>query len=212
MHNQGWWSDSALSGSDDNTNIVVGSDFGDDFRNFFTFDLTQLPEGTGVISATLRIRRYYSSPNNESIETLEFFDVSTNATTLNENSGLNPAIFADLGSGTSYGAFDVPGDGDILEVLEFALDGDALADIQSAAGGFFSIGGVLTSAVSTPDTRGDYLFGVSGGQLNGEQLVIVIPEPVTGALLLLGLFGLARLRSPRGQRSGGPTSGLPTYT
>lgn len=51
--------------------------------------------------------RYGPGKGNEPVETYALFDVSTDAATLNQNEGLNAAIFADLGSGTSYGAFDV---------------------------------------------------------------------------------------------------------
>lgn len=144
VDNQGWWSN-GFANHDHNDNYFVGSLFGAVHGNFFTFDLTALPAATNVVSATLRLTRFTNSLDNEAVEALELFDVSTDPATLNENNGMNAAILSDLGSGTSYGAFDVPGGGVSTNVLEFVLNGGALADIESAAGGFFSVGGVLTS-------------------------------------------------------------------
>ena len=46
-------------------------------------------------------------PNEDTSETIAFFDVSTPAATLNNNTGASAAIFADLGSGKNYGTFGV---------------------------------------------------------------------------------------------------------
>ena len=39
--------------------------------------------------------------------TVEFFDVSTEVSTLNNNAGTSAAVYNDLGSGTSYGTVPV---------------------------------------------------------------------------------------------------------
>jgi hypothetical protein len=183
IDNNGWWADN-VGNFDENESYFVGNFSGGVYRNFFSFDLTALPVASGVLSATLRLSRWTSGPNNEMIEVLEFFDVSTDPITLNGGSDdPNAVVFADLGLGTSYGEFSVPGAGTWSDVLEFDLDADALADIESAAGGFFSIGGVLDS-----QSGDDYLFAASGGGI--QQLVVVIPEPATGTMLLIGLVGL----------------------
>jgi hypothetical protein len=190
--NQGWWAD-VLANHDDNENYFVGIGLLHqmDHRDFFTFDLGSLPAAP-VVSATLRLTRFGSSTANEATETLAFFDVSTDAATLNQNDRLDLGIFADLGSGKSYGVFDVPGMGPDMDVFEFALSPAALADIQAAAGGWFSIGGMLAS-----DDGSDALFIGSSSYASIQQLVVVIPEPATGALLMAGLLGLARLRPSR---------------
>jgi hypothetical protein len=99
--------------------------------------------GQTVTQATLELVRYGVNTPDAS-ETIEFFDVSTPAAILNENNGPSPAIFADLGSGTSYGSFVVNSYtfSDTL-TLSFVLNAAARADIANAAGGFFSIGGSL---------------------------------------------------------------------
>jgi hypothetical protein len=193
--NQGWWAD-VLANHDDNENYFVGIGLLHqmDHRAFFTFDLASLPAAP-VVSATLRLTRFNSSSANEATETLAFFDVSTDAATLNQNDRLDLGVFADLGSGKSYGAFDVPGVGPGTDVFEFALGAAALADLQAAAGGWFSIGAMLAS-----DDGSDALFISSSSYDSIQQLVVVIPEPFTGALLLVGLLGLARFGPSRGNR------------
>lgn len=99
------------------------------------FDLSGL--SGGVTSVTLELQRYQSLA-----ATYSLFDVSTDPVTLNNNTGTSATIFEDLGTGTSYGSFVVAGAGLPTDVLSFALNAAALADIAGAAGGFFSIGGM----------------------------------------------------------------------
>jgi hypothetical protein len=186
--NQGFWSDTQPN-IDSNQNYMVGYACCSTFpllRNFFSFDLTALP-ALDVISATLQLVRYGPGKGNEPLETYELFDVATDAATLNQNEGLNAAIFTDLGSGTSYGAFEVANTGGQESVIELGLNDAALAAIEAARGGFFSIGGSLVAADNF-----DSLFGGSGTFYGEPKLVVeVVPEPATGTLLLLGLLCLS---------------------
>jgi hypothetical protein len=150
VDNQGWWG--TRKNYDRNDNYAVDRLNGETFRDFFTFDLSGVPGGTTVCGAALEIRRGVGF--GERRETLEFFDVSTDAVTLNRNRGKSAAIFADLGTGTSYGRFRVRTRGDKDDVLEFVLNDAAEADAAAAAGGFFSVGGALQSI-----TGKDGLFG-----------------------------------------------------
>lgn len=180
--NQGWWANNTAS-VDTNDNYIAAQFGATVHRPFFTFDLADRTESALV--ATLFIQRESSSASNELMETIEFFDVETSAAALNNNSGINTAIFADLGSGQSYGSFTIDGSGPSGDILAFELNSVALADINSSLGGFFSVGGVLDSAET-----GDYLFGFSGG-FDVELVISSIPEPsgltlaLTGALIVL---------------------------
>lgn len=188
IDNQGWWS-ATESNSDINDNYFVGRArdtivSNAILRNFFTFDLSSLNEE--VVSATLRLQRYDGRGN--PTQTLGFFDVSTPAATLNNNEGTSAAIFDDLGTGKSYGTFDVSTRGNSSGILSFTLNSAAIADINAAAGGFFSIGGALNAeSLSSPGDQ--YLFGNSSGG-GVQQLVINVPEPssVLGTLAF-GVFG-----------------------
>ena len=191
--NQGWWSD-RIANQDNNTNYLVGATGGGllvnlgDHRNFFTFDLSSITRP--VVSATLILTRGGSSTVNESTETIGFYHVSTPAAELNHNVGLNPAIFDDLGNGTSYGTFEVSGSGASQDLLSFPLD-LALSDLNAAAGSFFSIGGRLLS-----DDGLDGIFGAPAGRFATLEL-LVVPEPSTLVLVAAGLAAMAGRRARR---------------
>ena len=92
----------------------------------------------------------------------------TDAAALNDNRAIVPRIYKDLGRGHRYGTFDLSTADETsrADVFELPLHELALVDIQSAAGGFFSIGGRLLTSED-----GGYLFGGSSG--HGKQLLIV---------------------------------------
>jgi hypothetical protein len=162
--NQGWWSNQDLT-RNSNDNYIVGRCCGAaDHRNFFTFDLSEL-DGT-VVSATLVVRKFLG--RGAATETLRLFDVLTEAATLNDNRAIVPRIYKDLGRGHRYGTFALSTVDEMsrADVFELSLHERALPDIQSAAGGFFSIGGRLLTAED-----GGFLFGGSSG--HGKQLLLV---------------------------------------
>jgi PEP-CTERM motif len=99
------------------------------------------------------------------------WDVSTDPATLNAKvNNPNFAIYNDLGSGVNYGSFVLPTSGNPNDILNFSLDPAAVAAINAAEGGYFSIGGAI-------------------------PLSSIVPEPSTFVLMgsgLLGMVGLAR--------------------
>jgi hypothetical protein len=87
VNNQGWWSTNFPNATTANDNHFTGEDVSLNslFRSFFTFDLAALVNRT-VLSATLELTRYtYVSP--DPTETIAFFDVTTDAATLNKMLG-----------------------------------------------------------------------------------------------------------------------------
>ncbi|MBN1795779.1 MAG: hypothetical protein JW804_03830 [Sedimentisphaerales bacterium] len=186
IDNQGWWSDT-MSNEFITENYAIGvNPTGNYSRNFFTFDLSSLSDA--VLSATLQLTRFKYLSTADS-ETLGIFDVTTDAATLNDKNGINAAIYNDLGSGTSYGQFEVLSTGSEDDVLSFSLNSAAIANINSAAGGWFSIGGAILSFGSPIYGGAEGLFGFSHEEDGTQCLVLeVIPEPIS--VLLLGLGAL----------------------
>lgn len=187
--NQGWWSNVEINNNPTNDNYYTGAGFNGDkdiFRSFFSFDLSGL-NGT-VTSATFEVTRYY---NQNASVTLGFFDVSTPALELitTRLKRQDASIFEDLGSGLSYGVFNVQASG-LYDVLTFGLNANALSDINAKLGsGYFSIG----AAVLGPGFifSGSSWEPGSGGQGYTQRLVLEIsPIPEPSMLPLLG-FGLA---------------------
>jgi hypothetical protein len=205
VRNQGWWStwESTPPGQanfDGNDNYFVGSNSTMVHRDFFTFYLPASEfVGQTIMSATFRVTEGgWNQVDVSNSKTIEFFDVSTDAATLNKNDGTNDAIFDDLGTGVSYGLFDVSTvPASALSVLEFALNEAALSDMNHAIGGYFSIGGSRPGAIDRVD---DFGFSSTGSidQPGGLQELVLttvpasqsVPEPSTFMLVAGGLAGI----------------------
>jgi hypothetical protein len=190
VDNQGWWS--ATRGNlDSNDNYFTGEISGDILRSFFSFDLTSL-SGT-VVGAELTLRRFRFD-SADPTETLGFFDVSTPATTLNNNEGTSATIFDDLGTGVSFGTFVLPV-ATTPEVITFTLNAAAIAAINGAQGGFFSIGGSLLSLDNPFSDERIFFFS---SDLDPQMLTITtadnatVPEPLS-VLVWVGLASVAGL-------------------
>lgn len=197
MDNQGFWEDNSPNNNPTNDNYFTGTSFEiahpDDVevshRSYFTFDLSGLV-GQVITSLTLNLRRYDQTGTVE----LGFWDVSTSAADLAQRNVYNPAIWEDLGTGTSYGSSGPIADGASTDVLSFSLNADAVADANAAIGGYFSIG----ASVNGPGV----IFASSGGEPgNGgpgytQDLVLetVVPLPAAGWLLPVALGGLFAVR------------------
>jgi hypothetical protein len=162
--NQGWWSDFA-GNSNDNDNIIVGSIQLDNlvanYNDFFTFLLSEIQPGS-VVSATLRINDVGFGAGPFPV-TYSLFDVSTDARVLNFNDVGSPnlGIFGDLGSGVLYASTGL--NGNPSSPFDIVLDASAVADINGAAGGYFSIGGTLTpgSVQEVPEPGTVALLGIA---------------------------------------------------
>lgn len=186
-NNQGWWSDT-LSNENITDNYSTGINSENDITcNYFTFDLSSL--SLTVTSATLQLRRYEYLSIAES-ETFGLFDVSTDVSILNNKNGVSSIIYNDLCSGNSYGEFEISINGTSTDILNFDLNQTTVSDINSSAGGWFSIGGSLLSIDGSMVGSGtEGLFGFSHEGEGIQRLVVeVIPEPTS--ISLFGLIGM----------------------
>lgn len=187
----GWWN-TTDGHSAGNQNYFVGSDPVRTYHNYFTFDLPSLVSGALATDATLEVQLFLS--NGPPVVTYTLFDVSTPPGELDASSPPNPVIFSDLGSGASYGQFEVGVGQPATTVLRLPLNAGAVMDINAALGRSFSVGGALLS--NTPAFPAS-LFGGSGDPPPGVRLVlsttgpVEIPEPPPLGFVALVIGGLA---------------------
>ena len=169
--NTGWFTD-AGSHIAFNRNYAVGSDGVNDHRDFFGFDA-----GTGATSVQIALGNnlaggLFLAPGVTSV-TFTLYDVSTALdTTLGYS---DPSIYADLGTGVSYGSITLSAATDLV-LIDLNQAGIDAYNAAGLGGEAFFVGGALTEN-----------FG--GG----------VPEPATWALMLGGFAftGVALRRRKR---------------
>jgi Ca2+-binding RTX toxin-like protein len=181
--NQGWWSWN-LANEDVNSNWAVGSYEGSEFHNFFSFDLSSL--SSPVTAATLKLQRYVVYAP-DGVFDYGLFDVTTDAATLNHNVGPDGAIYDDLGTGTGLGGVAIDATtGTSEDIVSVPLNAAGIAAVNSAAGGFFSVGGAPVDETGASFAQGssplEYAFGFSGGVPNSLEITTTDTTPTCDGL------------------------------
>lgn len=200
--NQGWWSN-GWGGLNDNPNVVVGDSTNYLYRNFFSFDLSglSLAPNEEITNATLSGFTYRIEVAGDAYETWKLFDVSTDAATLNYNDGVNPAIYEDLGTGNSYGSRDFY-ESESNTNFAMTLNDFAVNDIALAQGGWFSIGGMLTTLDFSGQNEWVFAFSHDNSMpytLDIETQISAVPLPAAlplygAGLAVLGFVGWRKKR------------------
>ena len=120
-----------------NPNYIVQVNGSANNRNFFVFDLTGVADT--ILSAVLRLENP-QTVNNGIASTYTLYDVSTGVASLMADQSGATGIYADLGTGTSYGSAALsssvsPG------FVEISLNTTAISALNSTSG-LFALGGV----------------------------------------------------------------------
>lgn len=148
------WFNSSGGHSSGNTNYLVGQFAGQQYNNFFGFDLSEI---SGIItSAVLDIGNGPFGLSGEPV-TWTTYDVDGAIDT--NISYSNVGIFTDLGSGTSYGAVVVAAP---TNNVSLALNASGLTAVNNSVGRSFFVGGTLTPLVAAVPEPVTWLMMILG--------------------------------------------------
>ncbi len=166
----GWWNS---TGSHDagNKNYVSGQISGNQYHDYFVFDLSGVNQA--ITGATLQLTNPpggYSSP--DPTETYSLFDVSTPVAALRDSGSGQTGIFSDLGSGVSFGSQTVSAANN-NSTVSVALNAAGVAALNAARGGLAAVGGAVTTLSGQAD---QFVFGFTGPSNDTRQLVLNLGE------------------------------------
>ena len=191
-----------------NLNYIAGDVTGPSVhRNFFVFDLNDLPSGR-ITTAQFRFRidNYFGD---DPFETYALYDIDTPFDMLLDGSAKTDG-FADLGSGIEYGRITVSNDDDdsfvIIDLNEAAIASLNTMISSSAENLRWGFGG----SIETLDEDSGTVEGILGDSRNplSDTQLIVMTIPGAGVLALFGIAAYAptRRRNRRSRTASGERS------
>ena len=138
---RGWYTSNGTHGAS-NQNTITGPGY-TDAHSWFTFDLSGFSGGACAVTLRLELERYSSTA---STCTSTIYDVSTSHDDLvaSSSGSSGQTIHTDLGSGNSYGSA-IFSSSDVGDIIEYTLSSQAISDVNSAAGGWFSVGTTMAN-------------------------------------------------------------------
>jgi hypothetical protein len=196
----------------DTTNENYTAGWADEaLRNWFVFDVSGLPAGETVLSVTLRLYSPavgepdvtytggYDSP--DATETYEVHELLLPSAIVTAPSVLNPAVYTAIGTGALFGSHTASAT-DNGQLIDMALNAAGIAAVDAAVAEIV-LGG-LVSSLSSVNGVEEFVFGhtdpldaLPGSPYTRQLIVVMTPEPGTGALVGLGLIGVASARRRR---------------
>ncbi len=150
-------------------------------RNYFYFAIPTLAPGESITAARLTLAGGSLNLEGATTRTVSLWDVSASI------GGIGSA-YSDIGSGNSYGSFQVNRSDPTFGITSYSADlsAQAIFNMNAAAGGLFAIGGTLD--VSNNGVSRYQIFANTGGSSltdgNTRLQVTVVPEPSTLLLVL----------------------------
>jgi len=140
-----------------------------ELRNHFTFDLSSLTSGSAT--AALLVLRNGNDWSYGPGGLFRIREVVTGAKALNLRTARPASVYADLGTGPLYGAKRIVEATATWPVVRIPLNDTGVAAINAAAGGFFSVGGRLTTLDVDPQEGNSFLWRSSSSY--GVQRLLV---------------------------------------
>lgn len=163
-------------------NFVTGDAGELNFRGYLVFDLSKV-QGA-ISSASLSFDTTSAATSSTNNAQITVFDYVGSINQLKIGGGNAVAsIFADLGSGTTYGSFSAPSQGQV----SVSLNKEALTALTGSIGSQFAVGLVADSGFAF---GGSQIGTVTRLSLETMDVAAAVPEPATWAMMLVGFGGI----------------------
>lgn len=189
---RGWVDNTGAITISSQGNYLVGTPGAGEYRNFFIFDLSSIPDGETILSAQFIIYNTpYSFPgiggyqSSDATETYQLFSIDdTDFSLLRADATGLVSAFVDLGDGELFSSGTIFSSDSSGAETTLDLSSSFISYAQSNLAGEVGLGGAITSLGSG---YGQTLFSSSHSlSLSATRLVITtsaVPEPATMGLL-----------------------------